>query len=94
MSDNNANSRLCQARRRKLHDDGGVWPFMGGFYVAALAKYGRMVEVEEKLERLAEADKLGYTKEWGVNEFLHRGTGRPKGSDMQFSFVECSYIGV
>jgi glycogen debranching enzyme len=53
---------------------------VGGFYVAALVKAGRLAEAERQLERLAEANRQGLHQEWEFNEFLHGQTGRPMGA--------------
>ena len=60
-----------------------VWPFLAGFYIAALVRCNRFEDAETELLNFAKANKLGYTKEWGFNEFLHGQTGNPMGSDDQ-----------
>jgi glycogen debranching enzyme len=62
------------------YHNGGIWPMVGGFYVAALVKAGRLAEAERQLERLAEANRQGLHQEWEFNEFLHGQTGRPIGA--------------
>ena len=62
------------------YHNGGIWPMVGGFYVAALVKAGRLAEAEHQLEQLAEANRQGLHKEWEFNEFLHGLTGRPLGA--------------
>jgi glycogen debranching enzyme len=61
------------------YHNGGIWPFVGGFYVAALVKTGRMAEAECQLERLAEVNRLGMHGEWEFNEWCHGRTGKPMG---------------
>jgi glycogen debranching enzyme len=61
------------------YHNGGIWPFVGGFYVAALVKAGRMDEARHQLERLAEVNRLGVEEEWEFNEWCHGRTGRPMG---------------
>jgi glycogen debranching enzyme len=61
------------------YHNGGIWPFVGGFYVAALVKAGRMAEAERQLERLAAVNQLGLEGEWEFNEWCHGRTGRPMG---------------
>lgn len=63
--------------------NGGIWPFLGGFYVAALAKAGRRSEAVRQLERLAAANQLGGRLSWEFNELLHGETGRPIGAAHQ-----------
>jgi hypothetical protein len=62
------------------YHNGGIWPMVGGFYVAALVKAGRLAEAKHQLERLAEANRQGLHQEWEFNEFLHGQTGRPLGA--------------
>lgn len=46
------------------YHNGGVWPFIGGFYVAALVKAERFQEAEAALNRLAELNLSGDFNEW------------------------------
>ena len=50
------------------YHNGGIWPFVGGFYVAALAEAGRRVEALSALCALARVNALGG---WQFNEWLH-----------------------
>ena len=61
------------------YHNGGIWPFVGGFYVAALVKAGRMHEARLQLEKLAEVNRLGVEEEWEFNEWCQGRTGRPMG---------------
>lgn len=61
------------------YHNGGIWPFVGGFYVAALVKAGRMEEARRQLEKLAKVNRLGLEEEWEFNEWCHGRTGRPMG---------------
>ncbi len=61
------------------YHNGGIWPFVGGFYVAALVKAGRLDEARHQLEKLAEVNRLGIDGEWEFNEWCHGRTGRPMG---------------
>ncbi|MBI3115463.1 MAG: glycogen debranching protein [Candidatus Kerfeldbacteria bacterium] len=61
------------------YHNGGIWPFIGGFYVAALVKAGRMVEAKRELAQLAELNRRGKTVEWEFNEWFHGQTGEPRG---------------
>jgi glycogen debranching enzyme len=64
--------------------NGGIWPFIGGFYVAALAVAGMRDEAERELENLARANKLSRTgSEWGFNELIHGESGQPIGAECQ-----------
>lgn len=60
------------------YHNGGIWPFLGGFYVAALVKGGRFEAAEAALERLAELNRTGEFNEWHHGE-----TGEPKGVRQQ-----------
>ncbi len=61
------------------YHNGGIWPFVGGFYVAALVKAGRMHEARLQLEKLAEVNRLGIEEEWEFNEWCHGRSGQPMG---------------
>ncbi len=61
------------------YHNGGAWPFVGGFYVAALVQAGRLDEAQAQLARLAEMNHLGKTEEWEFNEWFHGLSGRPMG---------------
>jgi glycogen debranching enzyme len=61
------------------YHNGGIWPFLGGFYVAALVKTGRLTEARRQLEKLAQVNRLGVEGEWEFNEWCHGRTGLPMG---------------
>lgn len=61
------------------YHNGGAWPFIGGFYVAALVQAGRHDEAQTQLARLAEMNRLGIRAEWEFNEWFHGLSGRPMG---------------
>jgi glycogen debranching enzyme len=61
------------------YHNGGIWPFVGGFYVAALVKAGRLDEAHRQLEKLAAVNRLGVEEEWEFNEWCHGRTGLPMG---------------
>lgn len=60
------------------YHNGGVWPFIGGFYVAALVKAGRLSRAAEALERLTALNHTG-----GFNEWHHGQTLEPMGVTAQ-----------
>ena len=60
------------------YHNGGVWPFIGGFYVAALVKGGRLKQAAEALDRLTELNRAG-----GFNEWHHGETFAPMGVEAQ-----------
>ena len=61
------------------YHNGGIWPFVGGFYIAALVKMGQIEEARTQLERLAAVNHQGIEAEWEFNEWCHGRTGRPMG---------------
>jgi glycogen debranching enzyme len=65
------------------YHNGGAWPFIGGFFVAALVRAGRLDEAEAQLGRLTEMNRLARQGEWGFNEWFHGLSGRPMGYDGQ-----------
>ncbi len=65
------------------YHNGGIWPFIGGFLVAALVDAGRPQEAAEHLERLAQSLRQSHDHEWEFNEWLHGRTGRPMGVALQ-----------
>ncbi len=56
------------------YHNGGIWPFIGGFYVAALVSAQRKCEAAASLERLASLNEAG-----GFNEWHHGSTAEPMG---------------
>ncbi len=60
------------------YHNGGVWPFLGGFYVAALVKAGRRDAAEVALENLARLNLDGHFNEWHHGE-----SGKPMGAQDQ-----------
>ncbi|MHB8991811.1 MAG: glycoside hydrolase 100 family protein [Chloroflexota bacterium] len=73
------------------YHNGGIWPFVGGFYVAALVRAGRQAEAELQLGRLAELNSLGRKGPWEFNEWFHGGSGRPMGFEGQ-SWSAAMYV--
>ena len=67
------------------YHNGGVWPFICGFYIAALVAAGRQRLAEDKLQalaaRLASAREPGLA--FGFNEWYKAQTGAPSGQDWQ-----------
>lgn len=55
------------------YHNGGAWPFVGGFWVMALAARGQRREAVGALVKLVEANRLG---DWAFTEWFHgkRGT--------------------
>jgi glycogen debranching enzyme len=61
------------------YHNGGAWPFIGGFYVAALVQAGRKEEASQQLLKLATMNRLGKRQTWEFNEWFHGESGRPMG---------------
>lgn len=73
----------CLAKDPYQYLNGGVWPFIGAFYVAALVKVKNYEKAERELDNLAQANKLGKEMEWEFNEWLDGKSGEPKGAPYQ-----------
>ena len=58
------------------YHNGGIWPMVGGFWVAALAAAGRRRQAQAALIKLAQACAID---DWSFNEWLHGRTFRPRG---------------
>jgi len=67
------------------YHNGGIWPFVCGFYVAALVSTGRQRLAEERLNQLADLVKPAREAEvtYGFNEWFKAQTGAPSGQDWQ-----------
>ncbi|MGE0358866.1 MAG: amylo-alpha-1,6-glucosidase [Burkholderiales bacterium] len=50
------------------YHNGGIWPFVGGLWVTALARVGETQAAKRALGRLAQANALG---DWAFCEWLH-----------------------
>ncbi len=65
------------------YHNGGIWPFLGGFYVAALIKVGKYQKAEKALLSLALLNKKGKDHPWEFNECFHGKSGKPIGMTEQ-----------
>ena len=67
------------------YHNGGIWPFIVGFYVAALVKTGAISLAEEKLLSLTQMTKLAADNrlDCGFNEWHRAQDGLPRGQDWQ-----------
>lgn len=77
------NSRLWRSymsRHRQnyvwQYHNGGIWPMVGGFWVAALAESGRATQARSELVKLARVCEL---RNWRFTEWLHGITMAPRG---------------
>jgi glycogen debranching enzyme len=72
--------RLYMARHQQNHPhqyhNGGIWPFIGGFWVMALALLGKRELAAAELRKLAEANALG---DWRFTEWFNGRTLEPCG---------------
>ncbi len=68
-------SRHRQNLPHQYHN-GGIWPFIGGFWVSALAAAGMRTKARTALANLARANALA---DWQFNEWLHGLTFAPRG---------------
>jgi len=77
--------RYAQYNQPGEYHNGGVWPFVCGFYVAACVAAGRLELAQEKLLALTELVKPWHENEteWGFNEWVKAQTGKPSGRDWQ-----------
>ncbi|MBA3943290.1 MAG: glycogen debranching protein [Herpetosiphonaceae bacterium] len=65
------------------YHNGGIWPMIGGFHVAALVSQGWTPLAEQLLDSLALANHQGLDGEWEFNEWLHGERGQPMGYAQQ-----------
>jgi glycogen debranching enzyme len=76
--------RPYMARHRQnsawQYHNGGIWPMVGGFWVAALARCGRKRLAQAELVKLAHACSVD---DWAFAEWLHGRTLAPRGMQQQ-----------
>jgi hypothetical protein len=67
------------------YHNGGIWPFICGFYVAALVAAKKYKLAEKKLIALTKLVKItdNNSLQFGFNEWLKAQTGKPMGQDWQ-----------
>ncbi len=67
------------------YHNGGIWPFICGFYIAALVAAKRYTLACEKLQALTRCIKISNTRkvDYGFNEWLKAQDGNPMGQDWQ-----------
>src|SRR6266436_2007749 len=72
--------RPYMARHRQnfvwQYHNGGIWPMVGGFWIAALAAAGRAGQAKVELVKLARVCAL---RRWAFTEWLHGKTLAPRG---------------
>ena len=72
--------RLYMARHKQNRDycyhNGGIWPFVGAFWVMTLVALGQKKEALEAMAALAAANQIN---NWEFNEWFQGDTGQPHG---------------
>jgi len=72
--------RAYMGRHQQNHPhqyhNGGIWPFIGGFWVLALAQMGKKALAEQELAKLAHVNSLD---DWRFTEWFHGQTLKPMG---------------
>jgi hypothetical protein len=84
-SDPDWRPRYSQFNAPGEYHNGGVWPFVCGFYVAALVAAGRFSLAEKKLLTLTELVQptRKASAAYGFNEWFKAQDGKPRGQDWQ-----------
>lgn len=62
------------------YHNGGIWPFIGGFWIMTLARAQKKDIAKKELEKLALANSQN---NWQFNEWFHGQTGKPLGMSGQ-----------
>jgi len=84
-SDPDWRPRYEKYNRPGEYHNGGIWPFICGFYIAALVAAGRYQLAERKLAAFTELVKptRAAQVEFGFNEWLSARDSAPRGQDWQ-----------
>ena len=76
--------RLYMQRHRQnlpwQYHNGGIWPFVGGFWVMLLSRLGKEREAWGELEKLALVNRVN---DWEFNEWFQGQSGEPMGMARQ-----------
>jgi hypothetical protein len=77
--------RYQRYNRPGEYHNGGVWPFISAFYIAACVAAGRHALAERRLLALTQLVKPAKQEslDWGFNEWIKAQTGEPSGQDWQ-----------
>jgi hypothetical protein len=77
--------RYSEYNKPGEYHNGGIWPFVCGFYIAALVAAKRYMLAEEKLLTLTSFVKKSVSTgvAFGFNEWLKAADGKPAGQDWQ-----------
>ncbi|MFP4179071.1 MAG: HAD-IIB family hydrolase [Spirochaetaceae bacterium] len=65
------------------YHNGGIWPFIGAYWVMFISRLGLRDIAQQELYRLAQVNHLGIKDPWEFNEWAHGHTGRPMGKRYQ-----------
>lgn len=65
------------------YHNGGIWPFVGGYWVKFVNKLGFKDMAISELYKLALINKEGINEEWEFTEWAHGITGKPMGKAYQ-----------
>ncbi len=78
-------SRYQEFNQPGDYHNGGVWPFVCGFYIAALVAVGNIRLAQRKLAALTELVQPAHEREveFGFNEWIKAQDGTPRGRDWQ-----------
>ena len=84
-SDPEWNSRYEKYNQPGEYHNGGIWPFICGFYVAALVAAKKQKLAQTKLIELARLNRPYRAKEvdFSFNEWIRATDGTPQGQDWQ-----------
>jgi hypothetical protein len=84
-SDEDWVARYEKFNRPGEYHNGGVWPFVCSFYVAALVAVGELESAEEKLAALTDLVVAAHNRglSFGFNEWFKAQDGKPRGQDWQ-----------
>jgi hypothetical protein len=67
------------------YHNGGIWPFISGFYIAALVAAGQTELAMQKFTALSELVQAAHSNQWiyGFNEWFRAQDGKACGQDWQ-----------
>ncbi len=65
------------------YHNGGIWPFVGAFWVMFIDKLGQRDMALSELYKLALLNQKGISQEWEFTEWAHGRTGNPMGKVYQ-----------